>query len=109
MAGKGRMPGDGRGRQGGGRKAGTPNKITQTMRELLSGFCEENFQAFKESWKNIKSPKDKCKIYLEAQAFVTPKLAAVDLKTNTKRKSFEDDLDAIQRGILDDESEGSDS
>ncbi len=109
MAGKGRLPGDGKGRQGGGRKPGTPNKITATMRELLSGFCEENFQEFKESWKKIKSPKDKCKIYLEAQAFVTPKLAAVDLKTNVKRKSFEDDLDAIQKGLVSDESEGSDS
>lgn len=79
------------------------------MRELLSGFCEENFEEFKSTWKKIKSPKDKCKIYLEAQAFVTPKLAAVDLKTNTKRKSFEDDLDAIQDGFLNDEPEGNGS
>lgn len=106
MAGKGRTPGDGRGQQGGGRKPGTPNKITRTMRELLADFCEENFEAFKKSWKDIKSPKDRCKIYLEAQAFVTPKLAAVDLKTDTKRKSFEDDLAAIQKGLLNKEPEG---
>ena len=101
------MPGDGRGRQGGGRKAGTPNKITKTMRELLSDFCEENFEEFKKEWHEIKSPTNKCKIYLAAQEFVTPKLSSIDLKAGGKRKSFEDDLDAIQRGLgeTDDNSE----
>lgn len=96
-----RQAGDGKGRQGGGRKAGTPNKVTQTMRELLSGFCDEKFEAFKEAFDNIKSPKDKCKIYLEAQAFVTPKLSSVDLKAQTTRKSYEDELDELMAIVED--------
>lgn len=94
---RGRVKGDGRGQQGGGRKPGTPNKVTKTMRELLAGFCEENFEKFKEAFNNIDNAKDKCKIYLEAQAFVTPKLTSVDLKDSGGRKSFQDELDELSK------------
>lgn len=69
------------------------------MRELLSDFCDEKFEDFKKAFDNIKSPKDKCKIYLEAQAFVTPKLSSVDLKADIGRKSFEDELDALSEVV----------
>ena len=90
-----RHPGDGRGQQGVGRRPGTRNKVTVEMRELLSNFCDEKFEDFKEAFNNIKSPKDKCDIYLKAQAFVTPKLTSVDLKPDSLRKTYEQELDEI--------------
>ena len=89
-----RRKGDGRGREG-GRKKGTPNKVSRPMRELLANFCEEKFKDFCEAFNNIESPRDKCRIYLEAQAFVTPKLSSVDFKGDVSRRSFQDELDEL--------------
>lgn len=91
-----RQKGDGKGRLG-GRKAGTPNKVTKPMRELLANFCEQNFEEFVAAFHVIADPKDKCKVYLDAQAFVTPKLSSVDLKADTGRKSYEEELEELEK------------
>ena len=36
-----RQKGDGRGNQGGGRKPGTPNRVTRERRELINQFLDE--------------------------------------------------------------------
>lgn len=92
--GRGRQPGDGRGRMG-GRQKGTPNKVTRPMRELLASFCEESFPDFVKAFREVKNPADKCRIYLDAQAYVTPKLSSVDLKPTEAGKSLADELDEI--------------
>lgn len=91
---KGRQAGDGRGRMG-GRQKGTPNKVTRPMRELLASFCEDSFKDFVKAFREVKNPADKCRIYLDAQAYVTPKLSSVDLKPTDAGKSLADELDEI--------------
>lgn len=91
-----RPKGDGRGRQGGGRQKGTPNKVTVSMRKLLAGFCEEHFDDFVAAFKRIDEPKEKCVVYLKAQEFVTPKLSAVDLKDSASQgRTLQDELDEL--------------
>lgn len=92
-----RTKGDGRGRNGGGRQKGTPNKVTGQMRELLTNFCQETFEEFVSSFHRIDDPKDKCKIWLEAQSFVTPKLSSIDLKESAGKKTMQDELDELDQ------------
>ena len=40
------MKGDGRGNQGGGRKKGTPNKVTAERRELINQFLTDKWDDF---------------------------------------------------------------
>lgn len=91
-----RQKNDGKGRIG-GRQKGTPNKVTRSMRELLTRFCDETFDSFVSAFNEIETPRDKCKIWLEAQAFVTPKLSSVDIKESTAGKSFKDELDELDK------------
>lgn len=90
-----RKVGDGKGRNGGGRKKGTPNKKTAKMRELLTNFCSETFDDFVSSYKRITEPEKKCKIWLEAQAYVTPKLSSIDMKADIDKRTFTDELKEI--------------
>lgn len=94
--GKPREKNDGRGRLG-GRQKGTPNKVSGEMRALLSDFCNETFEEFKATFHRIDEPDKKCKIWLEAQKFVTPQLSAVTLKEQTKGKTLKDELDELEK------------
>lgn len=91
-----RKAGDGRGRLG-GRKKGTPNKLTKPMRELLSNFSETTFNEFVKAFHEIEDPKDKCRIWIDVQAYVTPKLAAVDIKPSENIRSLADELEELSR------------
>ena len=91
-----RRKGDGLGKTG-GRQKGTPNKATQQMRELLSNFCDETFEEFKRSFHTIDKPELKCRIWLDAQAFVTPKLSSVTVKDKTPVRTYQDELDDLSK------------
>lgn len=93
---KPREKNDGRGRLG-GRAKGVPNKITATMRELLTKFSADTYDDFVDAFHKIDNPKDKCTVWLNAQAFVTPKLSSVDVKETGKTKTFKDELDEIDK------------
>lgn len=90
----GRVKGDGRGNQGGGRKKGTPNKATRERRELISEFLDAEWDDFKENYK-LAEPKDKLRIYMEMIQYTTPKMASVEYKEKSKPKTFMDELDEI--------------
>ena len=92
-----RPKGDGKGRMG-GRKAGTPNKKTVEMRQLMAKFCEENYDNFVEAYKKSK-PDVKCLIYLKALKFNTPELSAVEMSSGGERKSFEQELDDLEKEV----------
>ena len=89
-----RTVGDGRGRLG-GRKKGTPNKVTTERKALIASFIEENWEDFKASYKTIKDPDKKCSIFMQMMSYYAPKLASVDYKDKTPQKTYQDELDEI--------------
>lgn len=95
MAGNKRVKGDGKGRQG-GRKKKTPNKLDKERRDVLAKFLDDKFEEFKEAWDAIDDPYKKCSIYTDLIPFATPKLQSIELKEQTGRKTFEDELDELQ-------------
>ena len=91
-----RPKGDGKGRMG-GRKPGTPNKVGAELRPLMKDFTVEGFEDFKTSFEKIDDPYKKCDIFLKVLAFVTPKLAAVDMKADVVKKTFIQELEEMSK------------
>ena len=87
-----RQKGDGRGNQGGGRKPGTPNRVTRERRELINQFLDENWEDFKKHYQDA-DPATKLKIYMEMIPYTTPKMATIDYKAEKPPKTFVDELD----------------
>ncbi len=94
----GRPKGDGRGRLG-GRSKGTPNKVTGDLRAAIKEFAEDNFGEFIKSWKEIKSPKYKCDVYVALCKFVLPTLSSVDMNAQIEQKTFSDELEELSKEI----------
>lgn len=89
-----RQKGDGRGRIAGGRKKGTPNKVTRERRELIAEFLDKEWKNFQKMYKDA-DDETKLKIYMEMIPYTTPKMASVEYKEKAKPKSFMDELDEI--------------
>lgn len=89
-----RSKGDGLGKTG-GRKAGTPNKVTKEKRELLAKFIDDQWDDFVKSYKDIKDPEKKCSIMVSMLPYVFPRLSSIEQKDVTPAKSFQDELDEI--------------
>ena len=87
--------GDGHGRNGGGRKAGTPNKLTKETRELISKFVDAHWKEFEEDFKDIKDKEKRCNIILQLLPFIAPKMASVEYKGDVPVKTYQDELDEI--------------
>ena len=85
---------DGRGRIAGGRKKGTPNKVTKERRELISEFLNENWESFKENYKKADGP-TQLKIYMEMIPYTTPKMASIEMPSATKARTLGDELSEI--------------
>tara|TARA_B110000902_G_C13905184_1_gene435997 strand:+ start:22 stop:294 length:273 start_codon:yes stop_codon:yes gene_type:complete len=66
----------------GGRKAGTPNKITKDLREKFKLLIEDNVDKLQNDIEQLE-PKDRIKVIIDLSKFVLPTLRATDLKTNT--------------------------
>ena len=79
-----RQKGDGKGNQGGGRRKGTPNRVTQERRELISEFLDENWDNFKTLYKDA-DPATKLKIYM----------ATVEYENKGPAKTYKDELDEL--------------
>jgi hypothetical protein len=60
-----------------GRKKGVPNKVTQTMRERINAFLDDNFEIVKADFKKLE-PKDKLLFYTKLLTFGLPQLKAVE-------------------------------
>lgn len=92
--GKPREKNDGRGRLG-GRKKGTPNKITKEKREIIAKFIDDKWEDFILSFDAIDKPETKCSIMVQLLPFAFPKLAQIDYKDKTQAKTLDDELDEI--------------
>lgn len=89
-----RVEGDGKGRQG-GRKKGTPNKITKEKRELIAAFIECKWDEFEKAFNEIDDPAKKCQIMIDLLPFALPKMASIEYKDKSKPKTLQDELDEI--------------
>ena len=89
-----RQKGDGKGRNGGGRKKGTTNKVTKERRELISEFLDQEWDTFKANYAKADSA-TQLKIYMEMIPYTTPKMASIEYKEKVKPKTFMDELDEI--------------
>lgn len=90
-----RQKGDGKGRNGGGRKKGTPNKVPKDTRVQLMDFVMTRYPVFVKSFDEIDDPKAKCKVYTDVLAFCVPKLATVDMKPADSLRTLADELDEL--------------
>lgn len=73
-----RQKNDGKGRMG-GRKAGTPNKVTVLNGELVQCLLDDNFPKAKKLLAEIDDPNDFWRIYLKLMEFRLPKMSSVDI------------------------------
>lgn len=89
-----RQKGDGKGNQGGGRKKGTPNRVTKERRELINQFLDENWEDFKENYRKA-DPAARLRIYMEMIPYTTPKMASIEYKEKSTPKTFDDELDEL--------------
>lgn len=77
----------------GGRKKGTPNIKSSSLRRRFQDFAEENLEAVIEAWNAIDEPKDKVKAYIDICSYALPKLQAVQLDASiSKQSDIEEDL-----------------
>ncbi len=79
----------------GGRKQGTPNKLTSERRKLLDLFLENNYEEFERRMSAIENPVDYCRLYISILGFVIPKLSSVTIKDDLPQKTLKDELDEI--------------
>ena len=73
-----RQKNDGRGRLG-GRVAGTPNKVSGTLKEWLTLLIEKNRKQIEKDLKSL-SPKDRLQVIEKLMQYVIPKQAAQQVK-----------------------------
>ena len=88
----GRTKGDGRGRNNGGRKKGTTNRVTRERRELIAEFLDNEWPNFQKMYERA-DEETKMKIYMEMIPYTTPKMASIEYKEKIKPKTFKDELD----------------
>lgn len=74
-----------------GRKRGSPNKVTATVREALKSFIEDQRPEFEKAFAKLK-PKEKVQAYTRLLPFVTPAYQAINFSLN---QMTEDDLKII--------------
>lgn len=86
-----RKKGDGKGRIG-GRKPGTPNKVTAVGKEILIELISNNKKKVSDMLDKIDDPKDWLNIYLKMCEFVFPKMAAVQVNGNVKTCDLKSEL-----------------
>lgn len=66
-----------KGKKFGGRKAGTPNRVTQSTREALKTFLQAQQSEVEKAFKKL-SPKEKVFAYTRLLPFITPQYSAIN-------------------------------
>lgn len=79
----------------GGRKAGTPNKVSKTARQVINDILDDNAPRFARTMEEIYA-NDKplfAALYIKMLPYVTPRLNSVDVRAaETEDKSIEQQL-----------------
>lgn len=77
----------------GGRKAGTPNKVTGTVKEWIAAVIDGNRKQFESDMKKLE-PKDRVNALMKLLEYVVPKQASVRQRIDFSSMS-ENELDVI--------------
>lgn len=90
---------------GAGRKAGTPNKITKELREVLNDVVEESASNIQTWLDRVASddPARALELYLKMSEYVIPKLSRVEHEGSYMNLSISEilrDIDGQTTGIL---------
>ena len=70
-----RKKNDGKGRMG-GRKAGTPNKVTGTVKEWIASIIDGNRKQFEDDLKKLE-PGERVRVISNLLQYVTPKMQSI--------------------------------
>jgi hypothetical protein len=80
-----------------GRPKGAVNRTSQQLREMISGFLEENFEKVVSDFGELK-PKDRVKLYCDLLQYGLPRLQAVQIETEFDRLP-DDQLEDLINGL----------
>jgi len=83
-----------KGHKTGGRKQGTPNKVTTDIREAYQKLIEKNINKF-DKWIDEVATKDPAKaltIIIELSEFIVPKLSRTELNSKIKNELNPDNV-----------------
>lgn len=72
----------------GGRKVGTPNKVTTDLREKFTLLLEDNIDKLQKDIDSLE-PKDRIRALIEVSKFVIPTLKATELTTDNDNNNFQ--------------------
>jgi hypothetical protein len=67
----------------GGRKRGTPNKISSDLRARIKLFLDNNFENFESDMSNLESA-ERVRFYIKLMEFVMPKQKSMELNAIDK-------------------------
>lgn len=82
-----RQKNDGRGRMG-GRKKGTPNKTTSTVKEWLTELVDKNRKQIEKDLKRM-DPAERVKVFAQLLNFIVPKQQAVSVEATMQAEYAE--------------------
>ena len=94
--GRGRKPGDGRGRLG-GRTKGTPNTETQLNRDMIQAFLDENAPEAWRAWHKIENPAQKVAQFIKLFEYVMPKYQSIEVKVDSETPDWQKKLEELRR------------
>lgn len=76
----------------GGRKAGTPNKISASVKEAIKDIVEGNVDKVQQMLSLVAEPKDFILLYIKLAEFVIPKQASVSVSSEEKKSDLKSEL-----------------
>lgn len=82
------------GKKTGGRKKGTPNKVTSTLRNVITDIVDDyyNSETFQEDIAKLR-PKDRVEMMEKLTVYVVPKLQTTNIDMSSEgKKTIEDKL-----------------
>jgi hypothetical protein len=83
-----------KGQKTGGRVAGTPNKVSGAVRQMIANFVNDYYcsKQFSEDFEKLE-PKERVAAIEKLTAYITPKLQQTSLDMNVEsEKTIEDEL-----------------
>lgn len=72
----------------GGRKSGTPNKISADLRARIKLFLDNNFENLESDMSNLE-PAERVRFYIKLMEFVIPKRQNMELNTSDKTECIQ--------------------